>query len=108
MSGNHRPRRRFGQNFLHDRQVIGRILRAVAPRPGEALVEIGPGEGALTGDLLRAAAEAGWDPSAISADLTELLRDPGRGRTIPADRTLFSSVGHAYEDLLIARAVVTA
>ena len=67
-------------------------------------------EAALTekGDLLRAAAEAGWDPSAISADLTELLRDPGRGRTIPADRTLFSSVGHAYEDLLIARAVVTA
>ena len=55
MSSGHRPRRRFGQNFLHDRHVIGRILRAVAPRPGEALVEIGPGEGALTGDLLQAA-----------------------------------------------------
>ncbi|TVR29408.1 MAG: ornithine cyclodeaminase family protein [Nitriliruptor sp.] len=67
-------------------------------------------EAALTekGDLLRAAAEAGWDPGAIAADLTELLRDPGRGRMTPADRTLFSSVGHAYEDLLIARAVVTA
>ena len=58
------------------------------------------------GDLLLAA-EAGWDPAAIAADLTELLRAPGRGRTAPADRTLFSSVGHAYEDLLIARAVVT-
>lgn len=45
-------RKRFGQHFLHDPGVIGRIVRAVAPRPGEALVEIGPGRGALTGPLL--------------------------------------------------------
>lgn len=51
----HRPRRRFGQNFLHDPHVIDRIVRAVNPQPGERLVEIGPGLGALTVPLLRAA-----------------------------------------------------
>jgi 16S rRNA (adenine1518-N6/adenine1519-N6)-dimethyltransferase len=49
---NHRPRRRFGQNFLHDARVIDRIVDAVAPAPGDRLVEIGPGEGALTRPLL--------------------------------------------------------
>jgi 16S rRNA (adenine1518-N6/adenine1519-N6)-dimethyltransferase len=48
----HRPRRRFGQHFLHDRAVIERIVDAVAPVAGERLVEIGPGEGALTLPLL--------------------------------------------------------
>ena len=51
----HRPRKRFGQNFLHDPGIIQRIVDSVAPRPDEALVEIGPGEGALTGPLLAAA-----------------------------------------------------
>lgn len=44
----HRARKRFGQNFLHDPQVIGRIVKAIAPKPDELLVEIGPGLGALT------------------------------------------------------------
>ena len=44
----HRARKRFGQNFLHDPQVIGRIVKAIAPKPGDVLVEIGPGLGALT------------------------------------------------------------
>ena len=48
----HRARKRFGQHFLHDRDVIERILQAVDPRPGENLVEIGPGQGALTYPLL--------------------------------------------------------
>lgn len=47
----HRPRKRFGQHFLHDRHVIGRILDAFAPRPGDHVVEIGPGTGALTREL---------------------------------------------------------
>ncbi len=51
----HRARKRFGQNFLHDTHVIDRIVRAIDPRPGDALVEIGPGQGALTLPLLRAA-----------------------------------------------------
>ncbi len=48
----HRPRKRFGQHFLHDRTVIGRIVDAIDPRPGERLVEIGPGLGALTAPVL--------------------------------------------------------
>jgi len=51
----HRPRKRFGQNFLHDPNIIRRILSVVDPRPGERLVEIGPGHGAITIGLLRAA-----------------------------------------------------
>lgn len=43
--------KRLGQHFLHDPAVIGRILAAVAPRPGEHIVEIGPGRGALTAGL---------------------------------------------------------
>ncbi len=67
-------------------------------------------EAALTekGDLLRAEAEAGWDRTTIVADLAELLHDPQRGRTTPADRTLFASVGHAFEDLVVARALAEA
>jgi 16S rRNA (adenine1518-N6/adenine1519-N6)-dimethyltransferase len=41
-------RKRFGQHFLHDRGVLERIAREIAPRPDDALLEIGPGRGALT------------------------------------------------------------
>lgn len=50
-----RAKKYFGQHFLHDRDVIARIVAAIAPRPGDRIVEIGPGEGALTLPLLRAA-----------------------------------------------------
>ena len=48
----HVARKRFGQHFLVDDAVIDRIARAIDPRPGQAVVEIGPGLGALTGPLL--------------------------------------------------------
>jgi 16S rRNA (adenine1518-N6/adenine1519-N6)-dimethyltransferase len=48
----HTPRKRFGQHFLADRGVIDAIVDAIAPLPGQALVEIGPGLGALTAALL--------------------------------------------------------
>lgn len=48
----HQARKRFGQNFLHDPGVIQRIGRCINPRPGDFMVEIGPGMGALTEDLL--------------------------------------------------------
>ena len=51
----HRARKRFGQNFLHDQRVIERIVGAINPKSGQALVEIGPGQGALTVPLLQAA-----------------------------------------------------
>lgn len=48
----HRARKRFGQNFLHDQRVIQRIIGAIRPRESDVLLEIGPGQGALTGGLL--------------------------------------------------------
>jgi len=48
----HIPRKRFGQHFLADTAVIDCIVDAIAPRPGEALVEIGPGLGAMTDPLV--------------------------------------------------------
>ena len=51
----HRARKRFGQNFLRDLGIISRIVRAVGPRSTDRLVEIGPGQGALTEPLLEAA-----------------------------------------------------
>lgn len=62
----HRARKRFGQNFLQDTGVIGGIVDAVQPRAGERLVEIGPGQGALTQPLLDAVGEL---------DVIELDRD---------------------------------
>ena len=50
----HKARKRFGQNFLHDPFVIQRIVQAIDPRPGQRLVEIGPGQGAITLPLLLA------------------------------------------------------
>jgi 16S rRNA (adenine1518-N6/adenine1519-N6)-dimethyltransferase len=49
----HRARKRFGQHFLHDKNIIDKILRAISPGEGENLLEIGPGQGALTYPLLR-------------------------------------------------------
>lgn len=48
----HQPRKRFGQNFLHDTHVIDRILDAIGPARDDALLEVGPGMGALTLPLL--------------------------------------------------------
>jgi 16S rRNA (adenine1518-N6/adenine1519-N6)-dimethyltransferase len=62
----HRPRKRFGQNFLHDYDVIEHILEQIDPQPGQHLVEIGPGQGALTRGLLERAG---------SLDVVELDRD---------------------------------
>jgi 16S rRNA (adenine1518-N6/adenine1519-N6)-dimethyltransferase len=44
----HTPRKRFGQHFLADQVVLGAIVDVIDPRPGQALVEIGPGLGAMT------------------------------------------------------------
>ncbi|KAF1686527.1 16S rRNA (adenine(1518)-N(6)/adenine(1519)-N(6))-dimethyltransferase [Pseudoxanthomonas broegbernensis] len=53
MSTSHLPKKSLGQHFLHERAYIERIVQAVDPRPGDALVEIGPGQGAITLPLLR-------------------------------------------------------
>ena len=48
----HQARKRFGQNFLHDQRVIAKIVRSVNPRPGQNILEIGPGLAALTSPLI--------------------------------------------------------
>ncbi|MCB1866245.1 MAG: 16S rRNA (adenine(1518)-N(6)/adenine(1519)-N(6))-dimethyltransferase RsmA [Chromatiales bacterium] len=68
----HQPRRRFGQNFLHERGVIDRIVDAVDPRPGQSIVEIGPGLGALTIPLL--ARSGSMRAIELDRDLFEPLR----------------------------------
>lgn len=53
---NNKPRKRFGQNFLVDEQVIDRIIAAIAPQRDEPIIEIGPGRGALTRPLFKSGA----------------------------------------------------
>jgi len=72
---NHAPRKRFGQHFLHDREVVRRIVEAVAPAADDRVVEIGPGEGVLTGPLLEAA--GALDVVEIDRDLARGLRERG-------------------------------
>ena len=48
----HKARKRFGQNFLNDRQVIERIISTISPKKKDDIVEIGPGKGAITFPLL--------------------------------------------------------
>lgn len=67
----HKPRKRFGQNFLHDPVIIHKIVQAVRPAAAEHLVEIGPGQGAITEQLLTL---AGWlDVIELDRDLVALL-----------------------------------
>lgn len=72
-----RPKKHFGQHFLHERGVIERIVAAIAPRPGDRIVEIGPGEGALTLPLLRAAGRL--TTIELDAELIEPLRARAAG-----------------------------
>lgn len=61
----HRARKRFGQNFLNDAGIIHKIARAIRPRANDHIVEIGPGQGALTEAIL----EPGLRLDAIELDL---------------------------------------
>lgn len=79
----HRPRKRFGQHFLHDRAILRRIVESLNPRSGELIVEIGPGRGALTRELL--AAGVAMHVVEIDRDLARALRaefPPGSGLTV--------------------------
>ncbi len=73
----HRPRKRFGQNFLHDRGVIQRIIQVINPQPGQRLVEIGPGRGAITLPLLEACQQL--DVIELDRDLVQPLADQAAG-----------------------------
>ncbi|MDG0971459.1 MAG: 16S rRNA (adenine(1518)-N(6)/adenine(1519)-N(6))-dimethyltransferase RsmA [Porticoccaceae bacterium] len=53
MTIKHQARKRFGQNFLVDQQIISQIVSAVNPQPDENLIEIGPGMAAITEHLVK-------------------------------------------------------
>ncbi len=65
----HKARKRFGQNFLHDPSIISRIVHAIGPANNDHLVEIGPGQGALTNPLSEQLS------ASATLDLIELDRD---------------------------------
>ena len=93
----HQARKRFGQNFLADAHYVERIVTAIDPRPGETIVEIGPGLAALTGQLI---ARAGHLTAIeIDRDLAARLRErypPPQLTLIEGDALAFdfSSLGH--------------
>jgi 16S rRNA (adenine1518-N6/adenine1519-N6)-dimethyltransferase len=72
-----RPRKRFGQHFLHDPGVIARIVRAIDPQPQDRLVEIGPGLGAITLPLLERAGRI--DVVEIDRDVIPVLQARAHG-----------------------------
>jgi 16S rRNA (adenine1518-N6/adenine1519-N6)-dimethyltransferase len=72
----HRPRKRFGQHFLSDPGVVDAIVRAIDPQPGDTIVEIGPGHGAITEPLAKRA---------------------GKLHCIELDRDLAAALRHRFE-----------
>ena len=79
----HVPRKRFGQHFLVDDAVTESIADAIDPRPGQRLVEIGPGLGALTEALL--ARGAALTVIELDRDLAAHWRRDGRVQVVEAD-----------------------
>ena len=69
----HIPRKRFGQHFLHDQNVIEQIINAIHPEPDQFIVEIGPGQGALTLPLLKRAGNL--HVIELDRDLAKLISD---------------------------------
>jgi 16S rRNA (adenine1518-N6/adenine1519-N6)-dimethyltransferase len=101
----HQPRKRFGQNFLQDQSVIDHIVRVIAPLPTDALVEIGPGQGAMTMPLLRATGS--MRAIELDRDLIEPLRHMAAGfgqlDVISADALTvdFSQLANASQKLRV-------
>ena len=79
----HQPRKRFGQHFLADGSVIDAIVRAIAPRAGQAMVEIGPGLAALTQPLVERL--GALSVIELDRDLAARLRQHPQLRVVEAD-----------------------
>lgn len=73
MSAHGRPRKRFGQHFLTDPRLLGRIADALGATPNDTVIEIGPGRGALTAQLLERAGRV--IAIEIDRDLVAVLRE---------------------------------
>ncbi len=79
----HIARKRFGQHFLADANVVGAIVEIIAPRPGQAMVEIGPGLAALTQPLVERL--GGMTVIELDRDLAARLRAHPQLSVIEAD-----------------------
>ncbi|MGD9392684.1 MAG: 16S rRNA (adenine(1518)-N(6)/adenine(1519)-N(6))-dimethyltransferase RsmA [Chromatiales bacterium] len=73
----HRARKRFGQNFLHDPGIIQRIVATIDPQPDDHIAEIGPGQGAITQQLVDACGS--MDVIELDRDLMPLLEEQFAG-----------------------------
>ena len=80
----HIPKKRFGQNFLTDDNVLHEIIRAIAPAPDDLMVEVGPGQGAMTKLLLASLRQL--QVVELDRDLVALLQ-----RKFSADRLVIHS-----------------
>jgi 16S rRNA (adenine1518-N6/adenine1519-N6)-dimethyltransferase len=104
-AGAHQPRKRFGQNFLQDERVIDSIVHAIAPMSGDDLIEIGPGQGAMTMPLLSAL--GAMRAIELDRDLISPLRHTAQGvgdlQLISADALSvdFSSLQRASKPLRV-------
>ena len=79
----HLPRKRFGQHFLTDASIIDAIVRQIDPRPGQAMVEIGPGLAALTQPLVERLGKL--TVIELDRDLAARLRQHGQLSVIESD-----------------------
>ena len=94
----HIARKRFGQNFLIDRRIIGDIVQSISPRHDDCLVEIGPGLGALTEPLLQRLDRL--HVVEIDRDIVARLR-----RSFPADRlTIHEGDALSFDFSVLAQA----
>lgn len=82
----HRPRKRFGQNFLHDQNIIAAIIAAAQLDSTDHVLEIGPGQGALTDKIL---------PQVATLDIIEIDRDLAQSFVERNDEKLTIHVGDA-------------
>lgn len=83
MSRVHIPRKRFGQHFLADQGIIDAIVREIAPKPGDAMVEIGPGLAALTQPLVERLGRL--TVIELDRDLAQRLRSHGQLDVVESD-----------------------
>lgn len=79
----HIPRKRFGQHFLADQAIIDAIVRAIDPRPGQSVVEIGPGLAALTQPLVERLGRL--TVIELDRDLAARLRSHGQLEVVESD-----------------------
>ena len=91
----HIPRKRFGQHFLSDYAIIDAIVRAIAPVPGQAVVEIGPGLAALTQPLVERLGQL--TAIELDRDLAARLRSHGQLKVVESDvlKVDFAQLGQA-------------